>query len=133
MKQKKQERLLVFTAEQLDKIYDSGRENTKALIKYLIDEINALKAHNLLKRLKNYIGDVIRFLSDEDVPFDNNSAERDNRMMKVQQKISGTFRSWRGAENFCIIRSYLSTVRKQGYSVYRAIVTGFKGFDILKL
>jgi transposase len=91
------------------------------------------KAHNVLKRLKNYIGDVIRFLSDEDVPFDNNSAERDNRMMKVQQKISGTFRSWRGAENFCIIRSYLSTVRKQGYSVYRAIVTGFKGFDILKL
>ena len=91
------------------------------------------KAHNLLKRLKNYIGDVIRFLSDEDVPFDKNLAERDNRMMKVQQKISGTFCSWRGAENFCIIRSYLSTARKQGYSVYRAIVAGFKGFDILKL
>lgn len=91
------------------------------------------KAHNLLKRLKNYIEDVIRFLSDEDVPFDNNLAERDNRMMKVQQKISGTFRSWRGAENFCIIRSYLSTARKQGYSVYRAIVAGFKGFNILKL
>jgi len=91
------------------------------------------KAHNLLKRLTNYIEDVIRFLSDEDVPFDNNSAERDNRMMKVQQKISGTFRSWQGAENFCIIRSYLSTARKQGHSVYKAVVAGFKGFDILKL
>jgi transposase len=91
------------------------------------------KAHNLLKRLKKHIGDVIRFLSDEDVPFDNNLAERDNRMMKVQQKISGTFRSWRGAQNFCIIRSYLSTARKQGYSVYKAVVAGFKGFDILKL
>jgi transposase len=54
-------------------------------------------------------------------------------MMKVQQKISGTFHSWRGAQNFCIIRSYLSTARKQGYSVYKAVVAGFKGFDILKL
>jgi len=91
------------------------------------------KAHNLLRRLKKNITDVLRFLSDEDVPFDNNSAERDNRMMKVQQKISGTFRSKQGAENFCIIRSYLSTARKQGYSIYKAVLAGFKGLDILKL
>jgi hypothetical protein len=79
------------------------------------------------------IGHEKRQEFDKDVPFDNNLAERDNRMMKVQQKISGTFRSWRGAENFCIIRSYLSTARKQGYSIYRTVVAGFKGSDILKL
>jgi len=91
------------------------------------------KAHNLLMRLKNNIADVMRFLSDKDVPFDNNSAERNNRMMKVQQKVSGTFRSKQGAKNFCIIRSYLSTARKREHSVYRAVVAGFKGFNILKL
>ena len=65
------------------------------------------------------------------VPFENNLAERDLRMMKVQQKISGTFRSTDGASAFCRIRSYISTVRKQGISVIDALSSVFDGRPLL--
>jgi transposase len=68
---------------------------------------------------------------DLDVPFDNNLAEGDLRMMKVQQKISGTFRSQRGAGAFCRIRSYISTVRKDAVNVIDAIESAFKGHPFI--
>ncbi len=61
------------------------------------------------------------------VPFDNNLAERDLRMMKVQQKISGCFRTHQGAQNFCRIRGYISTLKKQGRHILSAITSIFAG------
>jgi transposase len=72
--------------------------------------------HNLLARFQLRRDDVLRFLHNPQVPFTNNQAERDIRMMKLRQKISGGFRSWAGAEIFAVIRSVLSTARKQGWN-----------------
>ena len=77
--------------------------------------------HNLLRRLDTRKQDVLRFLSDPTVPFTNNLAERDARMMKLRQKISGGFRSQEGAEDFGTIRSLISTARKQGWDVLRTL------------
>jgi transposase len=77
--------------------------------------------HNLLLRLSTRKDDVLRFLDDPAVPFTNNQAERDGRMMKVRQKISGGFRSQEGARDFAVIRSLISTARKQAWSVIHAL------------
>jgi len=77
--------------------------------------------HNLLLRLSTRKDDVLRFLDDPAVPFTNNQAERDGRMMKVRQKISGGFRSQEGARDFAVIRSLISTARKQGWNVIHAL------------
>jgi transposase len=79
--------------------------------------------HNLLLRLRVRKLDVLRFLSDPTVPFTNNLAERDGRMMKLRQKISGGFRSVDGAEDFAVIRSLLSTARKQGWDILQALAS----------
>jgi len=85
------------------------------------------KARNLLERLINYESDVLRFIDNPDVPFTNNLGERDIRMTKVQQKISGCFRSMEGAEIFCRVRGYLSTCRKHGVSSSHAMNLIFEG------
>lgn len=88
------------------------------------------KARNLVDRFVTQREAILRFVHDFKVPFDNNLAERDIRMMKLQQKISGCFRSTAGAEQFCRLRSYISTIRKQGLSVWEALGSLFNG-DVL--
>ncbi len=78
--------------------------------------------HNLVLRLHAHKQDTLRFLEDPAVPFTNNQAEQDGRMMKLKQKISGGFRSPEGAEDFAVIRSFISTARKQGWNVIQALM-----------
>ena len=79
------------------------------------------KARNLLERLHNFENDVLRFMENSEVPFTNNQGENDIRMTKVQQKISGCFRSSQGAKIFSRVRGYLSTCRKHGVSSSHAM------------
>lgn len=89
-----------------------------------------LTAGKLLNRFIKSKAEVLRFMTDFAVPFDNNGSERDLRMLKLQQKIAGCFRTTKGAATFCRVRSYLSSARKQGRGLLIAIELALKGKPI---
>lgn len=91
------------------------------------------KGRNLAERFANFADEILAFAEDFKIPFDNNQAERDLRMMKVQQKISGGFRSRGGAEVFCRIRGYISTNRKQDFNILQALQNAFHQQPFLNL
>jgi transposase len=85
----------------------------------------------LLRRLKEYKTEHLRFISDFLVPFDNNQAERDLRMIKAKTKISGCFRGENGGVVFAIIKSYTSTLRKNSKNIFDAIRLAFAGMPVI--
>ncbi|MCA1680956.1 MAG: IS66 family transposase, partial [Actinobacteria bacterium] len=107
---------LVELAERYEAIIASGHDEHPA-----IERGKRSKAHNLLLRLEHDSDDVLRFAHDFRVPFTNNQAEQDIRMVKLQQKISGGFRTTEGAERFLAVRSYISTARKHGLGALDAL------------
>ena len=84
-------------------------------------------ATNLLARLREYEDDVLRFTFNPDAPFTNNISEQAIRMCKVKQKVSGCFRTFKGAAAFCTIRSYLATLHKQNFNLYHSLVQALQG------
>ena len=114
---------------QYDAILSQGEHDNPPHVRTnrLRGRIKQSPAVNLLLRLRRHADDVLRFLYDLRVPFDNNQAERDIRMPKLKQKTSGCFRTIAGAEAFCTIRSYFATLRKQGRNVFHALTLAFQG------
>jgi len=90
-------------------------------------KIKQPKAKNLLDRLLIYQVQTLRFANDFRVPFTNNQAEKDLRMIKVKEKISGSFASFKGGEIFCRIRSYISTLKKNNLSVFKGLESALNG------
>lgn len=120
-------RLKDFTA-QYDRLVQGGlRANPPPKPTGRAGRPNQGPIRSLLVRLKKHAAAVLAFLHDFRVPFDNNQAERDVRMVKVKQKVSGGFRSLPGAAAFCRIRGYLSTMRKQGHNALAVLTTVFTG------
>ena len=89
------------------------------------------KSRLLFEAFRDNRTEILKFIHNTNVPFDNNLAERDIRMVKLKQKISGCFRTEHGAIVFCRIRSYISTVRKQKYAVLYAIEQALLGKPIV--
>lgn len=114
-------------AERYDKVLESG------FAEFLLDENPDYNGDDmkLLRRLREYRTEHLRFAYDFRVPFDNNQAERDLRMIKGKQKISGCFRSDAGSHAFAIIKSYSSTLRKNDCDTFAAFLAAFSGRPLL--
>ena len=103
-----------------EKLTDPARKDKRGGIKQST-------TYNLIRRLDEYADDVLRFMRDARVPFTNNLAERDLRMPKLKQKVSGCYRSLAGAQAYCSIRSYLGTLQKQSKGLIQALTMLFSG------
>lgn len=115
---------------QYRKILEDGKLETPLLPppkKRKRGRVAQTKSRNLLERLINYEKDTLRFTEEELVPFTNNQGENDLRMTKVQQKVSGCFRSWEGAKIFARVRSYINTCKKHGIQPTKALRLLFDG------
>ena len=127
LKQNQQKQVL----KEYRKILKQGEKESPKRVREADDlkkgKIAQSKSRNLLDRLIDYESDTLRFMTSEIVPFTNNQGERDIRMTKVQQKVSGCFRSMDGAETFCLIRSYLSTCKKNNIQMADALGHIFSG------
>jgi len=93
-------------------------------------EENSGEDYNLWKRMGEYKNEHLRFICDANVPFDNNQAERDLRMIKAKTKISGCFRSNEGINAFANAKSYTSTMRKNGGNIYSSLISAFNGTPV---
>ena len=110
-----------------DKILEQGR------LEFLKSESPDYNGEDmkLLRRMKEYKAEHLRFISDNNVPFDNNQAERDLRMIKAKTKISGCFRAADGGDVFATLKSYTSTLRKHGMNIFNGIRDAFSNNPVL--
>lgn len=112
-------------AEEFEGILKRGRSEMSSLIVSVVNKGKVRgKQHpalNLCNRMLRLKKEILLFMYDFDIPFTNNEAERDLRMAKVHQKVSGCFRSERGARNYALFRSYILTIKKQGLGIFEAI------------
>ena len=107
--------------QKYDEIVTAGLAHHEALGKPYENSKKKRPGHNLLIRLHKFKTETLRFMRNRDVPFTNNLSERDLRMIKLHQKVSGCFRTFRGAETFAANRSFISTVRKRGGNMLAAL------------
>jgi len=121
-------------SDKYDQIVTAGLKYHNGLKPFKPNSRKRRPGHNLLLRLRDFKVETLRFLYDPDVPFTNNLAERDLRMIKLKQKVSGSFRTVRGAHIFAAIRSFVSTVKKQNKNVFQYLKSVFNDqFDLRSL
>jgi len=114
-------------SDKYDQIVAAGIEYHNSLGKLKLDSCKKRAGHNLLVRLRDFKTETLRFLYEAEVPFTNNLAERDLRMIKVKQKVSGSFRTEHGANAFAVNRSFISTVQKQNKNIFQYLGNIFNG------